>query len=49
MTGRAPRRAGPNRDTRERILDAALELFGAKGFAATTTKEESPSGPGSTR
>ena len=39
MTGRAPRRAGPNRDTRERILDAALELFGAKGFAATTTKE----------
>ncbi len=25
--------------TRERILDAALELFGAKGFAGTTTKE----------
>lgn len=25
--------------TRDRILDAALELFGSKGFAATTTKQ----------
>lgn len=31
-------RVGP-RSARERILDAALELFGAKGFAGTTTKE----------
>lgn len=31
-------RGGP-RSTRERILDAALVLFGAKGFAAATTKE----------
>lgn len=30
---------GGARRTRERILDAALELFGAKGFAATTTRE----------
>jgi len=28
-----------NDATRERILDAALEVFGKKGFAATTTKE----------
>lgn len=28
-----------SRSARERILDAALELFGAKGFAGTTTKE----------
>lgn len=27
------------RDTRDRILDAALELFGSRGFAGTTTKQ----------
>ena len=39
MTGRIPGRRGAQRSARERVLDAALELFGAKGFAATTTKE----------
>lgn len=39
MTRRQPRDAGGARRTRERILDAALELFGAKGFVAATTRE----------
>ncbi|MHB0977015.1 MAG: TetR/AcrR family transcriptional regulator [Candidatus Aquicultorales bacterium] len=29
----------PKESTKERILDAALELFAEKGFASTTTKE----------
>ncbi len=33
------RPAGPSRDTRGAILDAALELFGTKGFTATTVKD----------
>lgn len=32
-------RRAPGGPTRERILDSALELFGSKGFAGTTTKE----------
>jgi len=39
MTRRQPGGGGSGRSTRDRVLDAALELFGAKGFAATTTKE----------
>jgi AcrR family transcriptional regulator len=31
--------AGPAGSTRQRILDVALELFAAQGFAATTTRE----------
>lgn len=38
MTRRPPGRRRGAQGTRERILDAALELFGARGFAATTTK-----------
>lgn len=38
MTERGPSRTGSER-TRERVLDAALELFGSKGFTGTTTKE----------
>ena len=39
MTSSPSKVRGGTTQTRERILDAALELFGAKGFAATTTKE----------
>jgi AcrR family transcriptional regulator len=31
--------AEPTESTRQRILDVALELFAARGFAATTTRE----------
>lgn len=42
--GNAPRRRGrprkdASRDTRRLLLDAALELFALKGFAATTVRE----------
>jgi AcrR family transcriptional regulator len=30
---------GSRRPARERVLDSALELFGSKGFAATTTRD----------
>lgn len=39
MSRRASSVSGRSEKTRERILDAALELFGAKGFAGTTTKD----------
>lgn len=39
MTGASSAGRGGSQKARERILDAALELFGSKGFAATTTKE----------
>ncbi|MDQ1371665.1 MAG: hypothetical protein QG582_579 [Candidatus Thermoplasmatota archaeon] len=39
MTRGQPGGRGGTRGTRDRVLDAALELFGAKGFAGTTTKE----------
>lgn len=39
MTKRVPGRRGDDRATRDRILDAALDLFGSKGFAAATTRE----------
>lgn len=39
MTVRKATRRGGKSSTRERVLDAALELFGSQGFAATTTKE----------
>ena len=29
----------PEKDARERILDAALEIFADEGFAGTTTRE----------
>lgn len=35
--GRPPKGAGP--DTRELLLDAALELFARQGFAATTVRQ----------
>lgn len=38
VTRRGPGRTG-SQGTRDRILDAALEMFGTKGFAGTTTKE----------
>ncbi|WP_172135488.1 TetR/AcrR family transcriptional regulator [Adlercreutzia sp. ZJ473] len=34
-----PRPAGPARDTRNDILNAAMELFATQGFAATTVKD----------
>ena len=34
-----PRPSGPTRDTRERILNAAMELFASRGYAATTVKD----------
>ncbi|WP_165048469.1 MULTISPECIES: TetR/AcrR family transcriptional regulator [unclassified Adlercreutzia] len=34
-----PRPAGPARDTRNDILNAAMDLFATRGFAATTVKD----------
>ncbi len=38
-TGRASRKYKPGESPRERIIDAARKLFGAKGFRSTTTAE----------
>ena len=39
MTDRTDHRDGRSTDTRERIVDVALELFTRKGFAATTMQD----------
>lgn len=39
MTRRRPSGTDGARGTRDRILDSALELFGSRGFAGTTTRE----------
>lgn len=39
MKGRTPGKRASGGLARERILDSALELFGSRGFAGTTTKD----------